>query len=122
MIRHHHDGLAQTDRLRTPIEGLMQRQPLLLSTIIRHAARHHPDGEVVALVSPAQTDRSNYAQIERRSRRLARVLERLGVRFGNLVATLAWNNDRHRELYYAVSGMGAVCHAVNPRLAPDDVV
>ncbi len=60
--------------------------------------------------------------VERRSRRLARVLQGLGVQMGDRVATLAWNGHRHLELYYAVSGMGAVCHTVNPRLAPEDIV
>ncbi|MFC7476530.1 long-chain-fatty-acid--CoA ligase [Dankookia sp. GCM10030260] len=101
--------------------GLMQRHPLLLSGIITHAARHHGDTEVVSVPGDGRTHRTDYAGIERRARRLARALQRLGAQPGDRIATLAWNDHRHLELYYAVSGMGAVCHTVNPRLAPDDI-
>jgi 3-(methylthio)propionyl---CoA ligase len=102
--------------------GLMQRHPLLLSSIIAHAARHHAEAEVVSKLPDGSLHRTAYAEVERRSRRLARVLQQLGVRMGDRVATLAWNGHRHLELYYAISGMGAVCHTVNPRLAPDDII
>ncbi|MDI3306934.1 MAG: long-chain-fatty-acid--CoA ligase [Acetobacteraceae bacterium] len=101
--------------------GLMQRHPLLLSSIIAHAARHHASAEVVSVLSDGSIHRTNYAEVERRARRLARVLQNLGVQPGDRIATLAWNDHRHLELYYGVSGMGAVCHTVNPRLAPDDI-
>jgi acyl-CoA synthetase (AMP-forming)/AMP-acid ligase II len=101
--------------------GLMQQRPLLVSSFIRHAARNHGAVEVVSRLSGDTIHRTNYAEVEQRSRRLARVLQRLGVRQGDRVATLAWNSHRHLELYYAVSGMGAVCHTVNPRLALDDI-
>ncbi|HJS84031.1 MAG TPA: long-chain fatty acid--CoA ligase [Acetobacteraceae bacterium] len=101
--------------------GLMQTQPLLISSIVRHAARHHGTAEVVSVLGEGSRHRSNYAEVERRARRLARVLERLGARPGDRVATLAWNTHRHLELFYAISGSGAVCHTVNPRLAPDDI-
>ncbi len=101
--------------------GLMQTQPLLISSIIRHAARHHGTAEVVSVMSEAQRHRTTYAEVERRSRRLARVLAGLGVAFGDPVATLAWNTYRHLELFYAISGSGAVCHTVNPRLAKQDI-
>jgi acyl-CoA synthetase (AMP-forming)/AMP-acid ligase II len=101
--------------------GLMQQKNLLLSSIIRHAARWHPHAEVVSRMSETQVHRSDYANVERRSRRLANVLQSLGVKQGDRIATLAWNNYRHLELYWAISGMGAVCHTVNPRLASDDI-
>ena len=101
--------------------GLMQDKNLLLSSIIQYAARWHPRGELMSRVSETEIHRTDYETNERRARRLARVLERLGVRFGDRVATLAWNGYRHLELYWAVSGMGAVCHTVNPRLAQDDI-
>ena len=101
--------------------GLMQQQPLLVSSIIRFAARHHGTAEVVSQNPDFSLHRSTYAEIERRSRRLARVLQKLGVRAGDRVATLAWNGWRHVEIYYATSGMGAVCHTVNPRLSLDDI-
>lgn len=101
--------------------GLMQPQPLLLSSIIAHAARHHGSGEVVSKLTDGSLHRGTYAEVERRARRLARVLTSMGVRPGDRVATLAWNGYRHLELFYAICGMGAICHTVNPRLAPDDV-
>ena len=101
--------------------GLMQHQPLLLSSVIAHAARHHGRGEVVSKLADGGLHRTTYAEVEQRARRLSRVLQGLGVQPGDRVATLAWNGYRHLELFYAVSGMGAVCHTVNPRLAPDDI-
>jgi fatty-acyl-CoA synthase len=103
------------------MQGLMQRQPLLLSAVIRHAARHHPAGEVVSKLLDGSVHRTNYREIERRSRCLARALQALDIHVGDRVATLAWNSYRHLELYYAVSGSGVVCHTVNPRLATDDI-
>ena len=101
--------------------GLMQSQPLLISSILTHAARHHGSAEVVSRTTEDTIHRTNYAGIERRARTLARALLRLGVQASDRVATLAWNGHRHLELYYAVSGMGAIIHTVNPRLAPDDI-
>ena len=101
--------------------GLMQQQPLLVSSIIRFAARHHGSAEVISQNPDFSLHRSSYAEIEQRSRRLARVLQQQGVRAGDRVATLAWNGWRHLEVYYATSGMGAVCHTVNPRLSLDDI-
>jgi acyl-CoA synthetase (AMP-forming)/AMP-acid ligase II len=101
--------------------GLMQQKNLLLSSIIQHAARWHPNAEIVSRTSETDLHRSDYATIERRARRLANVLRRLGVNRGDRVATMAWNGYRHLELYWAISGMGAVCHTVNPRLAQDDI-
>ncbi len=101
--------------------GLMQSQPLLISSIVTHAARHHPHAEVVSRTTEGTIHRTNYAGIEQRARTLARALMRLGVQPDDRVATLAWNGHRHLELYYAVSGMGAIIHTVNPRLAPDDI-
>ncbi len=102
--------------------GLMQSQPMLISGILTHAARHHPEGEIVSRGGDGAITRHGYAVLERRARQLARALGRLGVQDSDRVATLAWNGHRHFELYYGVSGMGAVVHTVNPRLAPDDIV
>ena len=101
--------------------GLMQDQKLLIASILRHAARHHGTAEIVSKGVEGDIHRTDYAGLERRARRLARVLQRLGVGAGDRVATLAWNGYRHLELYYAVSGMEAVCHTINPRLAGDDI-
>src|SRR6185312_15821918 len=59
--------------------------------------------------------------VEQRSRRLVRVLTKLGIAPGDRVGTLAWNGPRHLEVYYAAPGMGAICHTINPRLHPDDI-
>ncbi len=101
--------------------GLMQTQPLLISSIITHAARHHGEAEVVSRLVDGATHRTTYREVEARARRLARAMQGLGVARSDRVATLAWNSHRHLELYYAVSGMGSVIHTVNPRLAPDDI-
>jgi fatty-acyl-CoA synthase len=101
--------------------GLMQEQPLLISSIIHHASRHHAAAEVVSKTVEGAIHRTTYAEIEPRSRRLAGALKVLGIGIGDRVATLAWNSHRHMELYYAVSGMGAVCHTINPRLSADDI-
>src|SRR4051812_38882966 len=98
------------------MRGLMQRQPLLVSSILTFAARHHGAGEVVSNAVDGGRHRYAYREAERRARRLARALERLGVRASDRVGTLAWNGYRHYELYFAVSGMGAVIHTINPRL------
>ncbi len=103
------------------MQGCMQRRPLLISSLIRHAARHHGTAEVVSRETDGTISRSDYASIERRARRLAAALRGLGIGAGDRVATLAWNTARHLEIFYAVSGMGAICHTVNPRLAPADI-
>ncbi len=101
--------------------GLMQTQPLLVSSILTHAARHHGDADIVSREASGALHRTTYAALERRARRLARALARLGVGPGDRVATLAWNGHRHVEAYYAVPGMGSIIHTVNPRLSQDDI-
>ena len=103
------------------MQGLMQGQPLLISAIIEHAARHHGDTEIVSRTVEGAIHRYTYAEARRRSRKVANVLARLGVGFGDRIATLAWNGYRHFELYYGISGMGAVMHTINPRLFPDQI-
>jgi 3-(methylthio)propionyl---CoA ligase len=101
--------------------GLMQDQPLLISSIIRHAARHHGRGEIVSAMGEGILHRTDWAAIERRARRLARALAALGVGPGDRIGTLAWNTYRHLELFYGISGSGAVCHTLNPRLLRQDI-
>jgi len=103
------------------MQGLMQRQPLLLSSLMSHAARHHGGREIVSKQLDGSLHRTTWRELQQRSRRLARVLAGLGVQMGGRVGTLAWNGFRHLELFYGVSGSGAVCHTINPRLATDDV-
>jgi fatty-acyl-CoA synthase len=100
----------------------MMQQPLLISSLLTHAERHHGDREVVSRRVEGDLHRTTYRELARRSRRLANALAALRVSPGDRVATLAWNGYRHMELYYAVSGSGAVLHTLNPRLHPDQVV
>ena len=102
--------------------GLMQDQPLAISSLIEFAARHHHDGQIVSRRVEGDIHRYTYREAAARSRQVAAALDRLGLAFSDRVATLAWNGYRHMELYYAVSGMGAVLHTLNPRLHPDQVV
>lgn len=101
--------------------GLMQDHPLLISSLIEYAAAYHPEQEIVSRTVEGDTVRTNYAQVERRARRVANALAGLGVREGDRVGTLAWNTHRHLELYFGVSGSGAVLHTVNPRLFPEQI-
>jgi acyl-CoA synthetase (AMP-forming)/AMP-acid ligase II len=104
------------------MRGLMMDTPLLVTDLIRHADRHHGDTEIVTRrVEGDGIHRYTYRDAHARSRRLANALKRLGVGTGERVASLAWNTCRHFELYYAVSGSGAVMHTVNPRLFPDQI-
>jgi fatty-acyl-CoA synthase len=101
--------------------GLMQRQPLLISTLLKHAARHHANAEVISQTGLGVIHRSTWSETERRARRLVRVLQGLGIKPHDRVGTLAWNDHRHLETYYAASGMQAICHTINPRLSADDI-
>ncbi len=102
--------------------GQMMQQPLLISSLIVHAERHHGQREVVSRRVEGDIHRTTYKDIAARSRRVAKVLGALRVQPSDRVATLAWNGYRHMELYFGVSGSGAVLHTVNPRLHPDQIV
>ncbi|WP_218511147.1 3-(methylthio)propionyl-CoA ligase [Variovorax sp. dw_308] len=101
--------------------GLMQDRPLLISSLVEHAATFHPDTEIVSRLPEGTVHRTNWRGIRDRAKQVARALGALGVRPGDRVGTLAWNSHRHLELYYGVSGMGAVLHTVNPRLFPEQI-
>jgi len=103
------------------LRGLMMDRPLLVSSVIDYAAEVFPDVEIVSQTIEGGLHRYGYAQARRRIARLANALLRLGVREGDRVATLAWNGYRHFELYFAISGIGAVCHTINPRLFPEQI-
>ena len=102
--------------------GLMQDWPLLLHRIIDHAATNHAERQVVtrSIEGPIQT--TNYAAIRSRALRVAKRLERDGIKLGDRVATLAWNSGRHLEAWYGIVGVGAIYHTVNPRLFPEQIV
>lgn len=101
--------------------GLMQEHKLLVSSLIEHAANCHPDAEIVSRTVEGPIRRCTYGDIHRRSKQVANALGALDVQRGDRVATLAWNGYRHMELYFGVSGMGAVLHTVNPRLFPEQL-
>jgi 3-(methylthio)propionyl---CoA ligase len=102
--------------------GLMQDQPLLISSLIEFADRHHGDGEIVSRRVEGDIHRTTWSGIAKRSRQVANALGGLNLAFSDRVATLAWNGYRHLELYFGVSGSGLVLHTLNPRLHPDQVV
>ncbi|MDX1581495.1 MAG: AMP-binding protein, partial [Alphaproteobacteria bacterium] len=106
------------------MQGLMQQHPLSIIGLMRHAALNHADTEIVSCpVEPdADTHRYGYADAFARMEKLASALSKLGVKQGDRVGTLAWNTWRHLELFYALPGMGAVCHTINPRLFEDQLV
>ncbi|MGZ8314994.1 MAG: 3-(methylthio)propionyl-CoA ligase [Telluria sp.] len=105
----------------SPVMGQMMSQPLLISSIIEYAARHFGNSEIVSRRVEGDLHRYSYRELHTRARRMANVLKGLGVQMGDRVATLAWNGYRHMELYYAVSGSGAVLHTLNPRLHPEQI-
>jgi 3-(methylthio)propionyl---CoA ligase len=102
--------------------GLMQNQPLLISSLIEFAERHHSDGEIVSRRVEGDLHRYTYKDLAARSRQVANALDGLKLAFSDRVATLAWNGYRHMEIYFGVSGSGRVLHTLNPRLHPDQVV
>src|SRR5258707_8040013 len=99
----------------------MQNQPLLLSSLLQHADRFHGSTEIVSRTVEGPIHRYTYKDAARRTRKLADALRRWGVEQGDRAATLAWNNYRHFEIEHGVTGMGAVWHAINPRLIPAQI-
>jgi fatty-acyl-CoA synthase len=104
------------------MHGLMMNVPLQISSLIRHADRYHGGTQIVSRLVEGGIHRYTYADAHRRARQLANALASLGVRASDRIGTLAWNGHRHFELYYAVSGSGAICHTINPRLFPEQIV
>ena len=103
------------------MNGLMMDTQLTISSIMRFAERVYPDSEIVSVTSDNPKHRYTYREAFERARKLANALQAYGINQGDRIGTLAWNDHRHLELYYAVSGMGAVCHTVNPRLFPEQI-
>src|SRR5664279_6170046 len=96
------------------LPGQMMQMPLLISSLITHAARHAGDTEIVSKRVEGDLHRYTWSEAELRARKLAQALWRLGCQPGDRVGTLAWNGYRHLEIYYGTSGTGLVCHTVNP--------
>ncbi len=104
------------------LRGLMMDQPLLIASLLEHASENHGDTEVVTRTIEGPIHRYTYAQCNLRAKRLAQALQRIGIHSGDRVATLAWNTHRHLELYYAISGIGAITHTINPRLFIEQIL
>src|SRR3954468_5238240 len=103
------------------MQGLMMDQQLLVSSLLRHADRHHGAVEIVTKTVEGALHRYTYRDAHARARKLANALAKLGVGANDRVATLAWNTYRHFEIYYAAAGSGAIIHTINPRLFPDQI-
>ena len=104
------------------MQGLMMDTPLLISSIARHAENFHGDREIVSVTMDDPRHRYTIRDAMGRARQLANALERLGLERGDRVATIAWNDYRHLEIYYGVSGAGFVFHTINPRLFPEQLI
>jgi fatty-acyl-CoA synthase len=104
------------------MNGLMQDWPLLVPRILDHAGIYHAEREVVTRTVEGPIHRYTYADLHSRARQCAKALTRLGVKPGERVATLAWNTQRHMEAWYGIMGIGAICHTINPRLFPEQIV
>jgi 3-(methylthio)propionyl---CoA ligase len=99
----------------------MMQRPLLISSLIEYAATNHGDTEIVSRTVEGGIHRYNYREANHRAKQLANALRHLGVKKGERIGTLAWNGYRHFEIYYGVSGMGAITHTINPRLFPEQI-
>ncbi len=102
--------------------GLMMTRPLLISGILEHAAAQFGEQEIVSRETHGPLHRSTFAQVAKRSRQLANALAQMGLKAGSAMGSIAWNNHRHLEAYYAVSGSGMVMHTCNPRLHPQQLI
>ncbi len=107
--------------MQTAMQATMQEASPLISGLIEYAAQNHGDTEIVSRMADGQLHRYTYRDANRRAKQLANALKHLKTRMGDRVGTLAWNGFRHYELYYAVSGMGAIIHTINPRLFPEQI-
>ncbi|WP_228462183.1 long-chain-fatty-acid--CoA ligase [Alloalcanivorax profundimaris] len=103
------------------LNGLMMDAPLSLMDVLDYGAQVHPKAEIVSATVEGDVHRQTYRETRHRVARLAHALVALGVKPGDRVATIAWNGYRHMELYYAIAGIGAVCHTINPRLPADQM-
>ncbi len=102
--------------------GQMMHQQLTTSSLIKHAAKYHGETEITSVETTGGLSHSNWKTIEQNARKLASALEKLGINQGDRCATIAWNNKRHLEIYFGVAGAGMVCHTMNPRLHPEQMI
>jgi len=104
------------------MNGLMMNTPLLISSIAEHAAKFHGDREIVSVTGDNPCHRCTIGEAISRAKQLANALGKLGLKQGDRIATIAWNDYRHLEIYYGVSGSGYVCHTINPRLFAEQLI
>ncbi|NVE93065.1 long-chain fatty acid--CoA ligase [Halomonas titanicae] len=100
----------------------MMNMELTVNSLIDHAARYHGDAEIVSIGTDGNSSRSDWATVSERSRQLASALRTAGYVQGNRCATICWNNVGHLECYFGISGSGMVCHTINPRLFPEQLI
>lgn len=101
--------------------GNMMFQPLLISSLIEHAQTYHTDTAIISKNTNGTMTETNWGEIAQNSKRFANYLQTLNLATSDRVATIAWNNHRHLETWYAVSGSGLICHTINPRLFPEQL-
>ncbi|WP_293577053.1 AMP-binding protein [Phaeobacter sp.] len=102
--------------------GKMMHKQLTIGSLIEHAGRFHGSTTVTSVETSGETTHVTWADIESNARKLAAALDRLGIKQGARCGTIAWNNRRHLEIYFGVSGAGYVCHTINPRLTPEQLI
>ena len=102
--------------------GQMMDQSLTISSLLAHAGRYHRQTEVISVETTGGVLRSNWGEVEQNARKLTAALARLGLKQSDRCATIAWNNRRHLEIYFGVAGAGQVCHTINPRLFPEQLI
>ncbi len=103
------------------MHGLMMDYPLTIDRILEHGNRVYPHKRISTMLPDGSMHRYTYADLYRRVKKLVHALIKLDVQPGDRVATFAWNNYQHLELYYAIPGCGAVCHTLNIRLFPEQL-
>ena len=104
------------------MKGNMMNWDLTIPQAILHAEKYNVDGQLISRELDGSINSTTYGASIKRSKRLANALTKLGVKTHDRVATIAWNNSRHFETYFAVSGMGAILHTLNPRYSPDQLI
>src|ERR1700735_4597774 len=114
-------GLVRNSPMTSPLFGQMMDVPLLVSSLLSHASRHFSDTEIVSRRIEGDIHRYTYRDCEKRAKQLAQALIGLDIKPGERIGTLAWNGYRHLECYYGTTGIGAVCHTINPRLFPEQI-
>lgn len=104
------------------MHGRMMFQPLLISSLLEHAATYHKDTPIISKNTNGTMFETNWGNVSNNAKRGAKVLADLKLSHGDCVATLAWNNHRHLETWYSISGSGLICHTINPRLFPEQLI